>query len=569
MTSLTPAEALADLAARYWAFECEEFPFAAIQAGVATGATEVFRDSAADHARRNAAAAAFHAELEAISIAGLPPQQRATHRLLEQELQNLRAEYAVSASLRPWLLPVGPDFNTIFFANSTVLGTLDAAALYVERLGSFPKFLGDVENNLRAGYAKGIRYPRAVLQAAAANTRGMAGQKPADSGWYGPFKRATLQGDTFDNLAKQALNIIDSGIIPAMRAFADLIDGPLMKGARANLSCIDAPDGRTYYDWSVRRFTTTAMAPEEIHNLGLTEVARLEIEIAALAASDGFAGDVPGYRKRIADDRSFIPESHDALRRSLESLCKRVDKRIPHFFKRIPRSTYGVEIAPAAVSAALPPAYAQPAPADNSGPGLLWANGILEKCPSYLYPALVVHEAWPGHLMHLAMLQELDHLPAFRRYGAVKYTAYIEGWALYCERLGVELGVYEQPYEHYGRLEMEMWRACRLVVDTGIHLYNWSREQAIAYMRERLALDDATIAGEVDRYAALPGQALAYQIGNIRIRELRAKAEAALGERFDLRDFHDAVLTAGAVPLDVLDMLVGDWLTCQTARLAA
>jgi uncharacterized protein (DUF885 family) len=566
---LNAAEALADLAERYWAFECVESPFSAIQAGVATSATDVFRDAAADHARRNAAAALFLTELDAISTQGLSPQENATHELLKRELESIRTEYAVDASLRPWLLPVGPDFNTIFFANSTVLGTLDAAALYIERLRSFPKFLADIQDNLRVGYAKNIRYSRAVLQAAAANTRGMAGQVLAESAWYGPFKRATLHGDTFDAYAAQALDVISDAIIPAMRGFADLIDGPLSEGARANLSCVDAPGGRAYYDWSVQRFTTTAMTAEEIHALGISEVARLEIETAALAADAGFAGDVPGYRKSIAENDSFIPESQEALRRSLESLCKRIDKHIPAFFGHIPRSTYGVEIAPEAVSAALPPAYAQPAPADGSGPGLLWANGILEKCPSYLHPALVAHEAWPGHLMHLAILQELGHLPAFRRYGAVKYTAYIEGWALYCERLGIEMGIYEQPHEHYGRLEMEMWRACRLVVDTGIHLYDWSRDQAIAYMRERLALDDTTIAGEVDRYAAFPGQALAYQIGSIRIRELRTKAEAALGDRFLLRDFHDAVLTAGAVPLDVLDSLVGDWIDQETVRLAA
>jgi uncharacterized protein (DUF885 family) len=566
---VNPAKALADLAERYWAFECTESPFAAILASVPTTATDVFRDSAVDHARRDVAAAAFLVELDGISSVGLSPQERATHALLRQELENIRAEYAVSASLRPWLLPVGPDFNTIFFANSAVLGTLDATALYIERLRAFPKFLADVQDNLRSGYTKGMRYPRAVLQAAAANTRGMAGQAPVESPWYGPFKRATLRGEAFDALAADALAVIGDALIPAMRSLADLIDGPLAEGARDNLSCIDAPGGRAYYDWSVRRFTTTAMTPEEIHALGLSEVARLESETASFAAEAGFAGDVQGYRKSIAENRSFIPESQEALRRALESLCKRVDKRIPAFFGRIPRSTYGVEIAPEAVSAALPPAYAQPAPADGSGPGLLWANGIVEKCPSYLFPALVVHEAWPGHLMHLALLQELDHLPAFRRYGAVKYTTYIEGWALYCERLGIEMGIYEQPHEHYGRLEMEMWRACRLVVDTGIHLYDWSRDQAIAYMRERLALDDATIAGEVDRYAAFPGQALAYQIGSIRIRELRAKAEAALGDRFSLRDFHDAVLTAGAVPLDVLDMLVGDWLDRETSRLAA
>ena len=259
----------------------------------------------------------------------------------------------------------------------------------------------------------------------------------------------------------------------------------------------------------------------------------------------------------------FIAASSAALRESIEVLCKRIDRRIPDFFRRIPRITYGVESMPEATSARMPPAYAQPSPADGSSAGVFWISGLPSKAPSYLHPALVVHEAWPGHLMHLALLNEQRDLPAFRRYGAVKYTACVEGWALYCESLGIEMGVYTTPHQHYGRLEMELWRAVRLVVDTGIHAQGWSRERAIDYMASLLSLSRDTIEGEVDRYAALPAQALAYQIGNLKLRELRRRAQTRLGDRFELRGFHEAVMTAGAVTLPVLDDLVEDWLQRQ------
>jgi uncharacterized protein (DUF885 family) len=305
-----------------------------------------------------------------------------------------------------------------------------------------------------------------------------------------------------------------------------------------------------------------------VHALGLAEVARIDAEIQIVAVEAGFADNLAGYREFLASDPQFVAPNADALRHAVEALCKRVDRRIPEFFGLIPRITYGVQSIPEAVSARMPPAYAQPSAADGSSAGIFWISGMPSKAPSYLHPALVVHEAWPGHLMHLALLNEQTDTPAFRRYGAVKYTACIEGWALYCETLGIEMGLYTTPHEHYGRLEMEMWRAVRLVVDTGIHAKGWSREQAVAYMAERLTLSRETIEAEVDRYAALPGQALGYQIGNLKLRELRQRAEGRLGTRFSHRGFHEAVMTAGAVTLPVLDDLVSDWLQREQERQA-
>jgi uncharacterized protein (DUF885 family) len=403
-----------------------------------------------------------------------------------------------------------------------------------------------------------------VLQSAAGNTRGILGVAPEASAWLSPFQRSPAAAQpAVQAQADRALGVVRDALMPALQAWAGFLESLLGRGARESLSCVDGPAGAAYYRTWVRHFTSTTDDPDEVHALGLAEVARLEREIEAVARDAGHGGDVPGYRAFLAADPQFIAPSRDALRERIEALCKRVDRRIPEFFGLIPRITYGVQSIPDAVSARMPPAYAQPSPADGSAAGIFWISGLPSKAPSYLHPALVVHEAWPGHLMHLALLNEQAELPAFRRYGAVKYTACVEGWALYCEMLGLEMGVYTTPHEHYGRLEMQMWRAVRLVVDTGIHWYGWSREQAVAYMAERLSLSRETIEGEVDRYAALPAQALGYQIGGLKFGELRQRAEAQLGTRFKHRHFHAALMGAGAVTLPVLDDLVSDWLQRQ------
>ncbi len=557
----SPARQLADLAGRYWQFECYELPLSAAMAGVALPDAVLFRESADDHARRDRRAAELLAEAGQIEAARLTAQERATLSLLQRELSGLRAQHAVDSALRPWLFPAGPDFTAMFWANSTSVGDAATATLYVERLASLPGYLREVTTNIEAGHARGYRYPRVVLQAAAANTRGIVAAAPEASAWLSPFKRSAAAAQPAVQAQQAcALAFVREALMPALQAWAGFLENLLARGARESLSCSDGPAGDAYYRTWVRHFTSLPIEPEDVHTLGLAEVARIGAEMEAVAADAGFAGRLADYRHFLATDPQFIAPSADALRTSVEALCKRVDRRIPEFFGLIPRITYGVQSIPEAVSARMPPAYAQPSPADGSTAGIFWISGLPSKAPSYLHPAIVVHEAWPGHLMHLALLNEQTELPAFRRHGAVKYTACVEGWALYCESLAIEMGLYATPHEHYGRLELELWRAVRLVVDTGLHVHGWSREQALTYMSERLTLSRDTLEGEVDRYAALPGQALGYQIGNLQLRQLRQRAEAALGARFQHRRFHTAVMSAGAVTLPVLDDLVSDWL---------
>jgi uncharacterized protein (DUF885 family) len=560
-SDMNPSESVAALAERYWQLECHELPLTAAMAGVPLPDAVLFRESATDHARRDVAAGELLAQADSIDATPLAAQERATLGLLKRELSGLRAQHAVHAHLRPWLFPAGPDFTAMFWANSTAIGDAAAAELYVKRLATIAAYLADVQANIEAGHALGMRYPRVVLQSAVANTHGILAAAPEASAWLSPFKRSPVAAQpAVQAQAARAMALLRETLLPALQAWADFLQSLVGLGARESLSCIDGPAGADYYRHWVRYFTSTAIEPGAVHQLGLDEVQRIGVQIEAVAADAGFKGDVAGYRVFLASDKQFIAESGDALRTSIEALCKRVDRRIPEFFSLIPRITYGVQSMPEAVSARMPPAYAQPSPADGSTAGIFWISGLPHKAPSYLHPALVVHEAWPGHLMHLALMNEQTELPAFRRYGAVKYTACVEGWALYCETLGIEMGLYTTPHQHYGRLEMELWRAVRLVVDTGIHAQGWSREQAVAYMAQRLTLSRETIEAEVDRYAALPAQALGYQIGNLKLRELRQRAEDRLGSRFSHRRFHAAVMSAGAVTLPVLDDLVDDWL---------
>lgn len=559
----SPSQQLAALAERYWRFECEEIPLTAVMAGEETKDAVIFRESAADHERRNARAGALRVELDGIDATALSGTERATVAILDHELDRLRRLHNVKAHLRPSIFPAGPDFTTVFWANSTGFSDADGARRFTDRLATLPAYMADAMENLRLGHAAGYRYPQAVLECAKANTRALIAGKPEESPWLSPFRRTVAKGPVIDGERNRAEVIVRDGLFPSLQAFANLLETELADGARTSLSCAATDDGKEHYRVLVKWFTTTDMTPGQIHELGLAEVERISREIDAVAADAGFAGNVDGYRHHLVNDKAFRATSADDLLGLAERTCKRIDGKIPAFFSRVPRMTYGVDSIPPAMAAAMPPAYAQPNPGDRSSAGIFWVSSLPEKCPTYIIPALAVHEAWPGHLMHIGLMQEIDELPMFRRHGAIKYTACIEGWALYCEQLGLELGIYQTPHHHYGRLEMEMWRAARLVVDTGIHWYDWSREQAIDYMAARLTLSRATIAAEVDRYAALPAQALGYQIGGLKVRGLRAKAEKTLGPRFNLRAFHEVVMTACAVPLPVLEAIVDDWIALQ------
>jgi uncharacterized protein (DUF885 family) len=301
-----------------------------------------------------------------------------------------------------------------------------------------------------------------------------------------PLVRAAARSDTLAASADEGKALVAEIIYPALRAYAQFLEVELGSVARDTIACLSDKDGDPYYRYWIRASTTIDLEPQAIHVVGLDEVGRLESEMMHLAE-----GDLQAFRDRLRTDPNQFAENGEALRQEIQILSKQIDALMPEFFGRLPRTTYGVRSIPEEVAEQMPPAYAQPNPADGSAAGIHWITSIPGKCPRYMHAPLALHEAWPGHLLHLALIQEMEHLPAFRRYGALRYSACLEGWALYCERLGEEMGLYDTPEKRYGRLEMEMWRAVRLVVDTGIHLHDWSRDRAIAYFERYMAMPQA------------------------------------------------------------------------------
>jgi uncharacterized protein (DUF885 family) len=324
----------------------------------------------------------------------------------------------------------------------------------------------------------------------------------------------------------------------------------------------DLPDGEAWYAFSVRQMTTTALGAEEIHRIGLAEVRRIRSEMDAVVARTGFAGPFQEFVDFLRTDDRFFFESADALLVAYRDICKRVDPELTRLFATLPRLPYGVVPVPSYAEKSQTTAYYEPGSPSAGRPGRFFANTYdLRARPKWEMEALALHEAVPGHHLQIALAQELPDMPDFRRHGF--YTAYIEGWGLYAESLGSEMGMYADPYAKFGQLTYEMWRAIRLVVDTGMHALGWTRQRAIDFFTDNAGKAEHDIVVEVDRYIVWPAQALAYKIGELKIKELRARAAAALGERFDLRRFHDVVLGAGALPLDVLGARVEGWIEAE------
>lgn len=562
---MSHATDLQHLCDEYWRVQCAESLATAIMAGQPVEHDDLLREAPADHERRAAIAKDLLQRADAIATTGLSAQDLASHRMLRRELQGWVDAVAVMAHLRPPLYPMGPDFIVGYIGGLVSLRGEADARRWLARLRRLPAGLAGVVESLQAGIAAGIRYPKLVIERASQQALGLASLPAAECSLYEPFARAAQPSPAFKAVAEAALRCIEDEVYPALRDYAAFVRDRLGAVAQDSPACLANPLGDAYYRFEIRGSTTADLDPAETHRLGLAEVARIEARMQEVASGAGFAGDLPGFLARLKDDPAQFAPSGEALLDQMAVLSKRIDGLLPEYFGRLPRMSYGLRLIPPAVAEKQPPAYAQPNPADKGTAGVHWVTSLPRKCPRYMHIPLALHEAWPGHLMHIALMQELDGLPAFRRYGASKYSACLEGWALYCEFLGEEMGLYDTPEKLYGRLEMEMWRALRLVVDTGLHALGWSRQQAIDKMAQHMAMPLVTIEAEVDRYIAWPGQALAYQVGNLKFRELRRRAESRQGAQFDRRAFHDTLMAAGPVTLEVLDDMVERWIAATAS----
>ncbi|MBI3370876.1 MAG: DUF885 domain-containing protein [Betaproteobacteria bacterium] len=434
------------------------------------------------------------------------------------------------------------------------------------RMAAFPRAVDQVIERLREGIAMGWVTFRPSMQRVLAQIDGQLNEDVTQSVLYEPFTRlgADLPEILRNQLSAEGQRALREQVYPAMSRLRSFIATEYLPRAPADGALGSYPGGAAAYDYLIRLRTTTDLPANAIHAIGQREVARLRAEMEAQMKLSGFEGDFAQFVKFLNSDPRFFHASAEALLAGYRDIAGRVDPELPKLFAELPRAQYGIRAIPAHLGAGRAEYYDSPAP-DGTRPGWFNANtAALARRPIWGMETLFAHEAVPGHHLQIARAQELTNLPQFRR--VTYYTAFIEGWALYAETLGDQLGLYKEPYSRFGHLQWQIFRAARLAVDTGIHAFGWTRAQAIDWMTERTDFARETVEAEVDRYYVWPGQALGYMIGELKIIELRDRARAALGERFDLRRFHMAVLDNGAVPLPVLERCVDDWIAAERAR---
>jgi len=467
-----------------------------------------------------------------------------------------------------YLMPVNQFRNPVnFFVqlgsgnNAQPFKTAEDYRNFIRRAEDFSVFIEQAISNMRDGMAQGYTQPRALMVKVLPQLAAHLVDDVESSLFYNPLRSLPegLDATEREQLIADYSAMISDTLIPCIRSLHDFIEREYLPAARETAGMNHLPDGDEWYAYLVERTTTTDLTPDRIHQIGLAEVARIHAEIRDVMEQTGFDGDMQAFFEFTKNDPQFQFESREAMLAAYNSLLEEVDAAADKLFKLKPAAAF--EIRPVEAyreQSASAGSYQRPA-ADGSRPGIFYLNTYdLSARPSWGMTTLFLHEAIPGHHFQLALQQELQGLPAFRRFGGD--TAYVEGWGLYAEALGKEMGVYDDPYQYYGTLTAELWRAIRLVVDTGLHLKGWSREQVLEYMYTNAPVAEARAVSEAERFMAIPSQALAYKIGQLKIQELRARAEAELGAAFAVRDFHALVLGSGSLPLNILEQRVNDWI---------
>ena len=562
-----PTEDFHTLMDAVWAAYLKDNPVSASQAGVTIYDRQLGTLTLAEFDRQAAEAQAFLGQLTRIDVATLTPDDQASYRILKRSLSDI-----VEGNRFGERAMLYSSFGS-FHQNYAGLGeglpfrTLADYDNYLARLDQVPAQMANGVAISRQAAAQGFVQPCVTLTNFPQTITGVIAADPAKSRFYEPFaapRPGTISETDWAALQARARSVISGKINPAFQSWAEVYRSEIAGKCRQSVGISALPQGKDYYAFLVRQQTTTDLTPDQIHALGLKEVARIRAEMVDVAQKAGFAS----REAMIAEMRSnpkYFAHSPQELMGAAALMAKTIDGKMPSLFTRLPRLPYGVRAIPAETAEGNTTAYYQPGSPDAGIAGTYYVNtSKLDQRPLWELPALTAHEAVPGHHMQIATQQELS-LPPLRKY-ATFFTAFVEGWGLYSERLGIELGIYDTPEKTMGRLSYEMWRACRLVVDTGLHSKGWSKAQAVAFMKDNTALTDANIDAEVNRYISNPGQALAYKIGELKIRELRARAEKELGGKFDLRRFHDAVLGQGAVPLDALDAQINAWIAVEKTR---
>lgn len=563
----TPAAALDAVIADHWQWYLQSNPVYATALGVRTYDDKLADFSLAAADRQAARAAGFIERLDTIPAAQLSPADRTNHailrRLLAEQVESngFGQRAMILSSLSSW-------FQTFAgLADAVPTRTRADFESYLARLGQFPAANAQALEVTRQAVAGGYVQPCATLEGLGQTIGSIATASPEASRFYAPFRGARPPGlsDTeWAALQAQARALIVDTINPEYQKIEAYFRTDYLPKCRKSTGAAALPDGVRYYDFLIRQQTTTTLGAAQIHQIGLAEVERIRSEMTAVATKAGYPSR-EAFIQALRTDPRYYPKSAEELLGAAALQAKINDGKLPSLFTRLPRLPYGLRAIPAETAARSPTAYYLPGSSAAGIAGSYFVNtSRLDQRPLYELAALTSHEAVPGHHTQVALQQEMD-LPEFRKHAAF-FTAFVEGWGLYAEHLGIEMGIYDTPEKEMGRLSYEMWRAARLVVDTGLHAQGWSKAQAVAFMKANTALTDANIDAEVNRYISMPGQALGYKLGELKLLALRNKAERTLGSRFDLRRFHDALIGQGAVPIDVLETQVDSWIASEQQR---
>lgn len=506
------------------------------------------------------------ARLKTINRQQLSAADQLNYDLFKKDYETEIEEY----QFRTYLLPInqrGGIQTTDELADELRFQSVKDYDDWLARLRAFPRLMDQTLALMREGAKSHIMWPKIVLQRVPAQIDKQIVSNPPDSLFYKPFKKFpdTIPPAERTRLTAQAHAAITEHVIPSYKKLKEYFVSEYVPAAFDQVGIWQMPRGDELYATLARQFTTTNLTPTQIHEKGLSEVARIRAEMQKIMTQVGFKGTHQEFFKKLRTDDDFYYKSPLELLAAYRAITKRIDPELVKVFKTLPRAPYGVIPIPDNIAPDTTTAYYNSPSADGSRPGYYYVNLYKpETRPKYEMMALSLHEGVPGHHLQIALAQEQGAIPKFRRFGG--YTAFIEGWGLYAESLGDEMGLYDDPYSKFGQLTYEMWRAVRLVVDTGIHHMKWERQRAIDYFLANAAKSELDIINEIDRYISMPGQALAYKIGELKIKELRARANREIGSDFDVREFHDVVLGSGALPLDVLERNVDAWIKLEKAR---
>jgi uncharacterized protein (DUF885 family) len=449
-------------------------------------------------------------------------------------------------------------------ADSLRFQTLKDYEDWIARLRAFPVLMDQTIALMREGIKERMVHPKVIMERLPAQIDKQIVSDPTQSGFYKPFQHFSTQISSADQerLKQEARQAVEQQVVPAFKNFKEFFVKEYLPACFDQVGIWQVPHGDELYAYDVRRYTTTELTPDQVHEIGLKEVARIRAEMDGIMKQTAFKGSRDDFFKFLRTDPQFFYKSSDDLFEAYKATAKTIDPNLVKIFRTLPREPYGVEAIPDVAAPDTTAAYYRPGAADGSRAGTYFVNLYKpETRPKWEMLVLTLHESVPGHHLQIARAHELGEMPKFRRFAG--YTAFIEGWGLYAESLGDDMGLYTDPYSKFGELTYQMWRAVRLVVDTGIHAKHWTRDQAIKYFMDNAPKAELDIVNEIDRYIAWPGQALAYKIGELRIQELRARAHEQLGAKFDLKAFHDVVLGSGPLPLDILERNVNDWIAEQ------